>query len=278
MIPELPELPPLLPPAVPAIVAAPATPPTVVQAPPTEPTFPSVGPATEQSFRAFEALVGGRALLAGKLALVAQGKAEDQIVGLLADPRNDKISLAAICRKGRIQLRQLMELYRDASLVQAQVSAIDKVAAGLPGVAADVMTRSVTHYIDCYACNGTTTYTPEPTKDIPNPGPQPCETCSGVGKLIAQPNHEVQKTALTLGGLLRKDGGGVQVNVQQNNNQIVGLGASGGFDDLVEKLDTVLFGTARDRIAQRAHTVVEGDIMPPAEPESPTAGAAGEQP
>jgi hypothetical protein len=216
--------------------------------------IPSVSAATAASYQAFESVCGGRASLVAKLALVASSKDEEYIVGLLADPRYDAEPLAGLCRIGKISLRRLMELYRDAALVSAQVGAIDKVAQGLTGVAADVMARAVTHYVTCHGCQGTGTFVPEPTKDKPNPQSEPCRTCRGVGQLEAQPEHEVQKTALQLGGLLKKDGTSGGITIQQNNQQLNLAGGSAGFDDLVEKMDEVLFGSARERVSQRVHT------------------------
>lgn len=256
----IPPLPPL--PAAPEPAAPTAIQPAAQAKPPAAITFPSVSPTTVAQFQAFETMVGGRAALCAKLALVARGKEEERIVGLLADPQHDAVSLAAVCRFGKIPLRQLMELYRDAALVVGQVQAIDQVASGLPAVAADVMARAVEHYVDCAGCTGTGSVTPEPTKDKPNPAPEPCKVCRGIGQLKQAPEHEIQKTALTLGGMLKKDGG-TSITLQQNNQQIVGMGAAGGFDDLIEKLDTVLFGAARDRVARREQTVVDADLVAP---------------
>lgn len=236
-------------------------------------TIPSVSPATTASFKAFESICGGRQALVAKLALVAAGKDEDYVVGLLADPRYEHEPLAGVCRAGKITLQRLMGLYRDAALVSAQVGAIDRVAQGLPAVAADVMTRSIEHRVTCPVCQGLATITPNPTKDDPNPEPRPCRACAGHGSTIEQPAHETQKTALELGGLLKKGGG---LTIQQNNQQIALSAGSAGFGDLVEKLDEVLFGSARDRVKAGEQTVfTEAEVIQPtAPPEASEEGTA----
>lgn len=267
---EIPELPPL-----PSTMPSAAPPAAIVQVDKPRalgPSFPSISPATEASFRAFETMIGGRQTLVSKLALTVSSKAEEAIVGLLADPAHDKIPLGVLCRLGKIPLRKLMELYRDAALVMSQVQAIDKVAESLPAVAVDVMNRAQTHRVTCATCQGTTTIQPEPTKDDKNPDPKTCPDCRGYGNHIAEPDHEVQKTALALGGFLKKDSG-TSITLQQNNQQLVMAGSSAGFDEVIEKLDTVLFGAARDRVARRAQTVVDADLVAPADP-ADTEGAA----
>lgn len=250
---ELPELPPLSatpkpqPPAR-AVPAVPVPPAAALQ----RVTIPQVSPTTAAQFQAFEQIIGGRAALVAKLALVASSKDEDYIVGLLSDPKYDSESLAGICRVGKISLSKLLQLYRDAALTQAQVGAIDKVAARLPDVAKDVMDRATEHRVTCQVCQGTTKVTPSPTAKVPNPQPEQCRACAGYGSTITQPDHETQKTALELGGLLKKGGGGL--TIQQTNVQANLQGGSAGFDDLVEKMDELLFGNARDRVATRKQT------------------------
>jgi hypothetical protein len=283
--PDLPPLgsrpapePPAAKPAAAALPAVAASVPAAAQAI----TIPKVSPATAASFQAFESICGGREALVTKLSLVASSKDEDYVVGLLADPRYDRESLASLCRIGKVSLQRLMSLYRDAALVSAQVGAIDRVATGLPAVAADVMTRAIEHRVTCPICQGLTTITPAPTKDKPNPTPEPCRACGGFGSTVAQPEHEVQKTALELGGLLKKGGGGL--TIQQNNTQVALAGGAAGFDEMIEKLDEVLFGTARDRVKVKEQTTyveaesvtqvpgAEDDAAPPANPPAPTAG------
>lgn len=249
--------------------------------------IPPVSPATAASFAAFEAVVGGRAQLCAKLALVAQSRDDEYVVGLLADPRYDHEPLAGLCRIGKISLKRLMELYRDAALVSSQVRSIERVADRLPAVAEDVMARATEHRVTCGTCQGACTITvqdpPEKKGDEPPPPRQvACPACRGYGSVIEQPDHEVQKTALEIGGLLARGKGGLTIQQTQVN---ANLAASGGanFGELMEKLDGVLFGDARSRVSRAPQTdFVEATVVEPAEspaeppPEPPLAeeGAA----
>jgi hypothetical protein len=262
---------------------------------PAPPPLPAISKTTEHAFAAFENLVGGRAPLAAALSLVEDGKgAAGMVAGLLADPVYDEIPLGVLCRKARITLKQLMDLYREASLVQAHVGAIQHVARSLPAVASDVMTRAVTHWVTCTACNGLGEVTPDPTKEIPNPSPGPCRSCNGRGQLACEPDHDTQKTALSLGGLLKKDVGGVNVSVTQQSATVIG--GAGGFDAVVEKMDQILFGDARSRLsglrqtafveqpaaqaspASPAAPVIDAEIASPASPASPAPSSSEDRP
>lgn len=176
----------------------------------------------DDALTALERTVGGRKRLVDALSLGGSGKIPparaQYILGLLADPKNDGYSLRRIANKAGVGLEDLLQLYRDSTVMRAHIQSVTTVAAGLPGVVADVMARSVPYEDTCGVCAGVGQVTPEPTKKQPNPSPQPCGACRGSGRLTYLPDLERQKLALSLGGLL-KGGTGTTVNVLQQQAQ-----------------------------------------------------------
>lgn len=174
-----------------------------------------------QALRAFEQGVGGRQKLVETLQYAALTTEQSQIVGMIADPRNDNKSLGTICRSAKINFGQLLQLFKDAGFIRAQLAAFEKVWDGLPAVAGDVMMRSIPHDMECQGCLGTKEVTikvMEPDSEgrkHPIDKTVPCGFCRGTGLIKVIPDLEHQKVALEIGGILKK-GQGIQVGVQVN--------------------------------------------------------------
>jgi hypothetical protein len=222
----------------------------------------------DTSLQNFEDSLGGREKMVDALSLGARGSiAEDRaqfILGLLADPRHKGKSLRRLAKLAGISLEDLLALYRESTVMKAHLQAIGTIASGLPGVAADVMRKSVPYEETCYTCSGTSEITPEPTKKNPNPGPEKCRTCRGLGRLLHQPDLETQKLALTLGGLVKGGAGGLTVNVNQQQAQQAPQGqvpytAGEGLLQLQKLSESALYGNARGSAG------TSGRSTPPAE-------------
>lgn len=171
-----------------------------------------------QALRAFEEGVGGRAKLVENLQYATLTDEQSIIVGMIADPQNDRKALGTICRAAKINFGQLLQLFKDAGFIKAQLAAFEKVWEGLPRVAGDVMMRSIPHQIECQACFGTKEVTVKEKVDGKDIEKQiPCRFCRGTGQITVIPDLEHQKVALEIGGLLKR-GQGIQVGVQVNNS------------------------------------------------------------
>jgi hypothetical protein len=201
----------------------------------------------EEACKNFEQAVGGRDNLVGHL-VHASNLTEDQeyLIGAIADPRNDARSLARICTIYEIKFTDLLQLFRNAGLVKAQLAAMQKVWTRLPEVAGDLMDRATTHTLTCPRCRGDGKIPKsvmQPNPKEPEAGPvevkweELCPECDGRGEQVVQPSLEVQKIALQLGGLLDKGGPAVQVNVQQNNLPP----AAGNHSDFLKRADEKLY-------------------------------------
>src|SRR5207245_2850909 len=146
-----------------------------------------------------------------------------------------KLSLAHVCALGNISLNRLMDIFKEAVLARGKLLAFTRIAARVPDVAAAVMEEAVPGRKPCPVCEGVKTFVPEPTADIPNPSPQACTYCQGAGVIYHQPDHDVQKTALQIAGLLER--GGTKVTTIVANQRNGGGTDPGAYDKLIAALD-----------------------------------------
>lgn len=192
---------------------------------------------------------GGRQQLVADTAAIADllDPKYQKLAQLLADPRNDRKSLARLCNEAKVPVRGFLSLLRDTKLARAQLAASTRIADRLPEVAEDVMVRATTHYVTCSTCGGhkTVLHTALADGELRTELVE-CGICRGSGQVVAEPSHDVQKTALEIGGLIKK-GGGIQIGVQQNagvrgGSGVVSMGTTVSFREATDKL---LFPTQR---------------------------------
>lgn len=211
--------------------------------------------------------VGGRDKLIEHLNHSALTKEQEYFIGQLADPRNSKQSLAQIAKTAKISFGNLIKFFQDAGFVKAQLAANQKIWEKLPEVAGDVMEKAVTRVVDCQTCLGTGELVYDLAKPASwkegDPLPQetkPCFICFGRKQITIEPAHEVQKTALEIGGLLKRGVNvGVNVGVQQNNNFAM-LG-NDHMRDLRAATDKILFPSRRGEREAQDGDVVEGEVV-----------------
>ncbi len=203
--------------------------------------LPPLPKALEEACRNFETEVGGRDSLVAQLVHARLTPEQDLLVGAIADPTNDAFSLARICALHGIRFGDLLIVFRDAGLVRAQLAAMRKVWERLPQVAGDVMDRAIPHLLECPACRGTKVRVKfravKKSKEAPDGVKEvqvPCLRCAGTGEILVQPDLDRQKVALEVGGMLRQEGGGVQVNVQAQAQ-------AGVFGNFAAASDAVLY-------------------------------------
>lgn len=205
-------------------------------------------PVVVQRLADLETALGGRGELVGLLMLAPLTPDLQYILGLLGTPTNQQKTLALICAEGNISPGQLLQQLESAALLQGKVLAAQVVGKGLPAVVADVMKKAAPYEAACGTCLGTGSVTPDPTPQTPNPGPGPCDTCMGTGRLMYQPDLRRQELALEMGKMLPK-GGGLQI-VQNNLNAGGGGGSLGGgtLEQITRLTDKLLYE--------------EGDVIP----------------
>lgn len=201
-----------------------------------------------------ETALGGRASLVGMLTLAPLTPDLHYILGLLGDPDKQALSLAEACAAANVLPGELLKHLAAAALLKGKVQAQQVVGEGIRAVAVDVMRRAAPYEETCYACGGTGSITPDPTPQVPNPGPGPCDTCKASGRLRYTPELDRQKLAIEMAQLLPKSGG-LQIAVQQVN-------AAGGGMNTLEKLqaltDRALYG---EDLLQQEDETVEGETV-----------------
>lgn len=231
-----------------------------------------------------EATLGGRKGLIQALALAPLTPDLSYTLGMLGDPNSDRLSLAQICARGNILPGELLKHIRNAALLRGQVIAAQQVAQKIPEVVAEVLKKAVPYEDACSACRGVGSLPPEPTPQNPNPGPTPCETCLGTGRLVYPADDAKQRLVIDLAQLLPKPGSGGGVNILQQFGAAGGGptgGAAGGiggglspFERLSVMADRILYGSG-----QPIHDPVDGELVdeepgPPAVDPGPPADPA----
>lgn len=214
-----------------------------------------VTPTEESAFAVLEAEFGGREAMVGALSLAQLPKDLTTLLGMLADPLHDHESLAKVCALANVPISKLMKACQEAIRVRGQLLAHKRIADALPDVAAAVMAEATPGWKQCLECLGARTVqvlvdnTDEEGKKIPGQHEETiqCKVCKGRGLVWHAPDHDVQKTALKIGGVL-DTGKGMSVQVLQNNTQ-VNPGDTGNYDKMMEALDGVLYGAGRERLA-----------------------------
>jgi hypothetical protein len=227
----------------------------------------SLTPMEEAAFAALETELGGRSALVAALSAAHLPKGMDPVLGLIADPIHQHESLGQICALAGVRIPALLEVVKSAALVKGQILATQRVAMALPDVAAAVMLDATPGLRDCGRCLGAR-YISKPTNENPDAQAE-CPECQGTGTIVHRPDHDVQKTALKIGGLLGGPGGGkaggVNVAVLQSTTQ-VNPGDSTTYDAMIGLLDRALYGEGRDRLRQgREQTAI--DVTVPDRPE-----------
>lgn len=218
---------------------------------------PFYTPSVVEALYEIEARLGGRHALVGMLALAPLSPDLRYVLGMLGDPAHDRLSLAEICARGNLLPGSLLEHLASAAMLAGKIQAAQRIGEGMAAVAADVMRRAVPYEDRCYRCNGVGTLPPHPTASDPNPGPEPCEICNTVGRLVYQPDLDRQKLAIEMAQLLPKSAG-----IQIANIQTGGKPASGGegaFEKLQQATDKILYGVMRD--APEADPPVDAELV-----------------
>lgn len=227
---------------------------------PQGPLLPVQRQITQSELAAFatvEAEMGGRAKLVATLSTAQLPSKIYAVLGMIADPRHDKETLGQICALGGVGLAELIAVFQSAATARGKMLAITRIAEASPDVAAAVMEEATPGVKACPRCLGAQKL-PKPTADDPT-AVADCPDCSGLGTIYHRPDHDVQKTALKIAGLLDAGKGGVNIAVLQNQmNQ--SKGDVGEFDTFMEGLDALLYGTGRDRVNRQTEDVVEGEV------------------
>lgn len=207
---------------------------------------------------------GGRQSLVQALTFAKQTKDVRYLLGLIADPDNNRHTLAAICQMGRVLPGELIAALASGAELRSQLLAKQHIAQQLPTVVKEVMHKAAEYEDDCTDCMGAGALTADPSEADPNPSPQPCATCQGGGKLRFPADASCRDLALEMSGLTGKGGGvSVTTNVQVANVS----GSYEGYERMQEAIDHILFGADSGvpalSSAEPVDAVLVEDLEPP---------------
>lgn len=161
----------------------------------------------KRAFDNFEQAIGGRDIFAESLAFAQLEGKQELFLRLLCDPARQKDNLATIARDAGLLPSAVLELFRTASAARASITAMGHLYERIPAIMQDLTSKAVDSTIVCPDCQGV---------DNNPDSPESCMTCRGKGTILRASDYDRQKTSLEIAGLIKK-GGGVNVNVQQNN-------------------------------------------------------------
>lgn len=224
---------------------------------------PALGitPEVSAAFALLEVELGGRPKIIATLMSADLPPKLARFVGALADPAHDHDSLAVVATTSGISLSLLQKTVAEARRTRAHLLATTKIAERTPDLAAAIMDDAIPGMRVCETCLAAGTIA-APTPEDPT-ATAPCPACRGRGEVRHHPDHDVQKTALRIAGLLTDK---AAVTVQQGMFVKGGSGGDLAIDRIVGGLDTLLYGQGRDRLV----TPDEPDNVPdaPIEPDS----------
>lgn len=209
------------------------------------------------SLARLEEQMGGREALVAALAHAPRTTDVDYVLGLLGDPGHAKHTLAYLCAMGGITAGELLDAYKAGELNRAQVLSTRIIGQSLPATVADTMLKSAPYEATCYRCRGTASYVPEPTKEVPNPPPGPCDVCQGTGVLVVDGDLEHKKLALELGQMTAKSGG-INLQVNQQSTTFVGT-VAGSLERTQAATDRILYGDGDGEVLDGELTDSGGD-------------------
>jgi hypothetical protein len=169
--------------------------------------------------------MGGREEISQILPFAPLTPKQQGLLGLLADPKRAKDSLAKLCGEAEILPGELLELLRNASMARSLAASFKVMADGLPAVTEDVLDKATDAVVDCPECFKTGAVADDAV----------CPRCHGRGEILRPSDFARQKLLGDWAGLTPQKSG---VNVQVGVNQNVGIPLPGGFfSNLVKATD-----------------------------------------
>jgi hypothetical protein len=226
-------------------------------------------PRAAEALADIEKQVGGRAAIIQALITAPPSKDVQYVLGLLADPANEKRTLAQLCVEAKITPGQLLDLLERGTRLRARIISGQIIARSTPAVVTDVMAKAAPFEDTCPDCAGTGTHTPEPSQSEQNPNPVQCKTCRGGGTLRYEADPECRKLALEMAGLTAK-GGGINIAVQANVAAPGAGGAGMAYEALTELMDRMLYSRKTLVAAPTTEPAIDAELIRDT-PESPLA-------
>lgn len=183
----------------------------------------------------FEKSIGGRDALVAALEVCTLDSPQTKFLQLLCDPRRRKDSIAKLCHDAGISQASVIDLFRSSTFAMAHAVSVGIIAESMPEIVRDVTDKSVDMTINCPICTGV------PPGSYPMTEGGLCVRCKGTQKITRLADFDRQRMLFETAGLLKKDKGGlsVQIGVSQTVGSIpVPVGA---MSEYVNKSDGVAY-------------------------------------
>jgi hypothetical protein len=174
----------------------------------------------------FEDAIGGRTALIEAIEMAPLDPRQQNFLRVLADPMRGGDSLSRIAHDAGVTPGAVIEMFRNSSFARAHAVAVGIMARDLPAIVQDVNDKAVDRTVTCPECENDTALVAD------------CTRCKGKGMVFKVADFERQKLAYESAGLLKKGGGGVNVQV----NQGVAVGVPGQmFSKFVKASDAPVY-------------------------------------
>jgi len=161
---------------------------------------------------------GGREAVVDVLRYLPEESRFRTLADALSDPDNDDLSIALLCANLGIKPSQILTIFRDARAAKALAESMDQVYSGLPRVAGTAMKLGHQHDQLCSVCEGIGSIDLNRDKEEEEPKLERCKRCNGRGRVVYTPDNERVKTALEIGGLLKKSQ--TNITIDQSKKQM----------------------------------------------------------
>jgi hypothetical protein len=197
-----------------------------------------------------EESIGGRDNLVEILSSQERDTKQDILFRLLVDPARKHDSLLKLCQDAGVTSTEIIAMLRDSvvsqSLARAQITLADK----LDQITRDVAEKAADHVKPCKCAILSAVGEPDPE----------CPECGGRGEIVREGSLKHAEMVMKATGLVEK-GGGVNVNVQQNN---MVAGGGGFLDKFVKATDDAAF----DVMPEGAYDAEEAELAEEVDPET----------
>lgn len=174
-------------------------------------------------------LVDDRAALIEQLSVFNLSARQEQLVAALVD--GGTLPLAKVLRSLKMSMTEFFEILREARSALSEYRAKELVDIYRPRVVRAAMEGALIKKKPCKDCKGAGEIADFRTGEMLK-----CYDCGGSGVIEIHPDHERQKTALQISGVLAKQGAGIAVTVNNTNNQVEGFRSSTDFRGITDRL------------------------------------------
>jgi len=160
-------------------------------------------------------LIDDRHELIEQLSVFNLSPRQEQLVKVLVDGGVEPLS--ELLKPINMSMTEFFEILRETRSAISEYKAKELIDVYRPRVVRAVLEGGLIKKRICSTCYGDKEIANTKTGEL-----RKCLTCSGTGEIEIQPEHDRQKTALQISGVLAKQGPGIAVTFNNNNSSSAG--------------------------------------------------------